>query len=429
MCSARVTPGTAVAFGGVSDRLVSFGIPAACVADGPSGIRMDCGTKAFAMPNGTCLASTYDDELNEKLYEWEGRELRKNRIDSLLGPGINIHRNPLNGRNFEYFSEDPLLTGKIAAAQLRGMAKYGVTGTIKHFACNNQEKRIHSVDSVVSERALRENYLKTFELAVKEGGAYLIMTGYGVLNGVWCAGNYELNTSILKKEWGFEGMVMTDWWAQVNAEGKDPSVNDLADMVIAGNDVYMVIRDAVANENIDNLKECMEKGLLTRGKLEESAVGILKAVMRSPVMDRSLGRISDEEKEAMESLDEEDKEAFNLEYRPMVDNCITIDGTGINTSRGKSFLIGVEAQNQCNHKITMNLSVEASDLAQVPITFYANGVNFGTETLRNTNGENVEITREIGWFGNKYNAVKLYFGQAGIKINTIKITGDIDLKK
>ncbi|MBP5298732.1 MAG: hypothetical protein J6Z09_06255, partial [Lachnospiraceae bacterium] len=101
----------------------------------------------------------------------------------------------------------------------------------------------------------------------------------------------------------------------------------------------------------------------------------------------------------------------------------------INTSRGKSFLIGVEAQNQCNHKITMNLSVEASDLAQVPITFYANGVNFGTETLRNTNGENVEITREIGWFGNKYNAVKLYFGQAGIKINTIKITGDIDLKK
>ena len=426
MCSARVTPGTAAAFGGVSDRLVSFGIPTACVADGPSGIRMDCGTKAFAMPNGTCLASTFDDELNEKLYEWEGRELRKNRIDSLLGPGINIHRNPLNGRNFEYFSEDPLLTGKIAAAQLRGMAKYGVTGTIKHFAGNNQEKCRHTVDSVVSERALREIYLKTFELAVKEGGAYLIMTGYGVLNGVWCAGNYELDTSILKKEWGFDGMVMTDWWARVNSEGKDPSVNDLADMVIAGNDVYMVIRDAVANEDVDNLKEYMGKGLLTRGKLEESAARILKVVMRSPVMDRSLGRISDEEKEAMESLDEEDKEAFNLEYRPMVNNCLTIDGSDINTARGKSFLIGIEAENQCNHKLTMELSVEASDLAQVPITFYANGINFGTETLRNTNGEKIVITREIGWFGNKYNAVKLYFGQGGIKINTIKITGNID---
>ena len=113
----------------------------------------------------------------------------------------------------------------------------------------------------------------------------------------------------------------------------------------------------------------------------------------------------------------------------MVDNLLTIDGAGINTARGKSFLIGVEAEHQCNHKITINLSVDASDLAQVPITFYANGVNFGTETLRNTKGENIEITREIGWFGNKYNAVKLYFGQAGIKINTIKISGDIDLKK
>ena len=110
MCSPKVTPGTAAAFGGVTDGLQQFGIPVACCSDGPSGIRMDCGTMAYALPNGTLLACTFDPELVEELYEMEGMELRKNKIDSLLGPGINIHRNPLNGRNFEYFSEDPYLT-------------------------------------------------------------------------------------------------------------------------------------------------------------------------------------------------------------------------------------------------------------------------------------------------------------------------------
>ena len=173
MCSPKVTPGIAGAIGGVTEHLQHFGLPVAGVSDGPSGIRMDCGTLAFAMPNGTLLASTFNEELSTELYEWEGLELRKNKIDSLLGPGMNIHRNPLNGRNFEYFSEDPLLTGKMAAAQLRGMHKYNVTGTIKHFACNNQETNRHGVEAVVSERALREIYLKGFEIAVKEGGALL----------------------------------------------------------------------------------------------------------------------------------------------------------------------------------------------------------------------------------------------------------------
>ena len=126
MCSPKVTPGTAGAFGGVTERLQEFGIPVACCADGPSGIRMDCGSIAFAMPNGACLASSFNEALSEELYEWEGLELRKNKVDTLLGPGINLHRNPLNGRNFEYFSEDPLVTGKMAAAQLRGMGRYGV---------------------------------------------------------------------------------------------------------------------------------------------------------------------------------------------------------------------------------------------------------------------------------------------------------------
>ena len=143
MCSPKATPGIASAFGGVMDSLKAFGIPVAGCSDGPSGkIRMDCGTIAFSLPNGTLLACTFNPELVEQLYEMEGMELRKNQIDTLLGPGMNIHRNPLNGRNFEYFSEHPGVAGTMAAAQLKGMEN-GATGTIKHFAGNNQEFKRH----------------------------------------------------------------------------------------------------------------------------------------------------------------------------------------------------------------------------------------------------------------------------------------------
>ena len=175
MNSPKATPGIAGAFGGVTPALHAFGIPVAGCADGPSGIRMDCGTQAFSLPNGTCLACSFNETLMEELFSMLGQELLENGIDTLLGSGMNLHRNPLNGRNFEYFSEDPYLTGKIAAAQLKGLHKSGTTGTIKHFACNNQEFHRTDIDAVVSERALRELYLKGFEIAVKEGGAYCIM--------------------------------------------------------------------------------------------------------------------------------------------------------------------------------------------------------------------------------------------------------------
>nr|WP_306584034.1 glycoside hydrolase family 3 N-terminal domain-containing protein [Exiguobacterium sp. SL14] len=144
MNSPRVTPGTAGAFGGVTTELEALGIPAGCCADGPSGIRMDIGTKAFSLPNGTLLASTFNTTLIADLFEMTGLELRKNEIDTLLGPGMNLHRHPLNGRNFEYFSEDSYLTGKMAVAQLDGMHRVGVTGTLKHFSANNQEFQARS---------------------------------------------------------------------------------------------------------------------------------------------------------------------------------------------------------------------------------------------------------------------------------------------
>ena len=167
MGSPKVTAGTAAAFGGVTKSLLEKGIPCGCCDDGPSGMRLDSGMKAFSLPNGTLLACTFNTQLNEELYAFTAVEMIKNRVDILLGPGMNIHRHPLNGRNFEYFSEDPLLTGKMAAAQVRGLKSAGVTGSLKHFCGNNQETRRHTSNSIISERALREIYLIGFEIAVK----------------------------------------------------------------------------------------------------------------------------------------------------------------------------------------------------------------------------------------------------------------------
>lgn len=292
MCSPRVTPGTASAFGGVSDALVGFGIPAICCSDGPSGIRMDCGTIAFSLPNGACVASSFNEALAAELYAMTGLELRKNHIDTLLGPGMNLHRHPLNGRNFEYFSEDPLLTGRMAVAQLNGLHRWGVTGTIKHFACNNQEFHRVDVDAVVSERALRELYLRGFEIAVREGGARLIMTSYNPVNSWWTASSYDLVTTILRKEWGFRGAVMTDWGAKCNDAGQLGTKQNTAAMVRAQNDLYMVVTRPDQNTNEDNLAQALAEGRLTRGELVRCAANICRVILTTPALRRMRGQES-----------------------------------------------------------------------------------------------------------------------------------------
>ncbi|WP_455718447.1 glycoside hydrolase family 3 protein, partial [Anaerosporobacter sp.] len=290
MCNVKVTPGTAAAFGGVGDTLFEYGIPIGCAADGPSGIRMEGGYKATQVPIGTLLAATWDTELIEEMYVYEGKELLRNEVDTLLGPGMNIRRHPLNGRNFEYFSEDPVVTAKFATAQVRGILAGGSTGTMKHFACNNQEYRRSFVEAVVSERALREIYLKGFEVAVKEGGANSIMTTYNPLNDYWNASNYDLNTTILRKEWGFRGIVMTDWWAKMNdpIEGGESVVTNTAGMVRAQNDLYMVVPNdgAEINAGNDNTLEAVANGSLTIGELQRCAMNICKYLMNAAVFGR-----------------------------------------------------------------------------------------------------------------------------------------------
>lgn len=421
MNSPKVTAGTAGAFGGVTENLVNFGIPTACCADGPSGIRMDCGTVAFSLPNGTLLACTFNEKLNEELFAMQGKEQRKNRVDTLLGPGLNIHRSPLNGRNFEYFSEDPLLTGKLAAAQLRGMRRFGVTGTVKHFACNNQEFKRTEIDSVLSERALREIYLRAFETAVKEGGAYSVMSTYGGLNGIWTASNFDLLTTILRDEWGFTGTVMTDWWAKGNdREGEEATRENVAAQVRAQNDLNMVNADAASNSQHDNLGDALADGRLTRDALVRSAMNICRTVMNSPVMERSLGRMSDEEREAAEAeKTSEDYVDFNGEYQ-FIDDEAPLDISAVNTEKGASTILGIRYKKNGLYKFVMRVKANANEVAQIPMSIFIDGNLRGMVMINGTNGEVVTAEQDIGVLFGGTNYLKLYFGQTGMEIEEIK---------
>ncbi|MDO5416222.1 MAG: glycoside hydrolase family 3 C-terminal domain-containing protein [Lachnospiraceae bacterium] len=422
MCSPKVTPGTAAAFGGVTSRLQEFEIPTACCADGPSGIRMDCGTSAFSMPNGTLLACTFDTALTEALYEMEGRELRKNRIDTLLGPGINIHRNPLNGRNFEYFSEDPCLTGKLAAAQLRGMAKFGVTGTLKHFACNNQEYKRHDANGVISERALREIYLKGFEIAVKEGGAYSIMSTYGPVNGLWTAGNYDLLTTILRKEWKFDGVVMTDWWAKMNEEGGEGSKNNTIPMVRAQNDVYMVVSDSSKNSAGDNTMEGLRTGRLTRGQLVRNAANICRFLLKSPVTSRFLNREQDCCQESGHFVDCSKPETPIQEIAVEPGRTYCLDAANLSTQKGTSAVYRVTFSEIGVYQLSMRIKSDAGDLAQMPVTVFGNNHLLQTVTINGTNGEWVTKTVDLNVFNALDWHLKFYFGESGIEIGALEIS-------
>ena len=209
MDSSYGVAGNAGAFGGIIPELNKKGVPAVITTDGPAGIRIRKYTSL--LPCGTALASTFNTRLVEELCSEMGKELKNAGSNVLLAPGMNIHRNPLCGRNFEYFSEDPLLTGKMAVAFVRGIQSSGGSACPKHFACNNQESSRTINNSIVSQRALREIYLKGFEICVKEAKPLNIMTSYNKINGVWSHYNYDLATTVLRKEWGFDGCVMTDW--------------------------------------------------------------------------------------------------------------------------------------------------------------------------------------------------------------------------
>jgi beta-glucosidase len=418
MCSPKVTPGTAGAFGGVTERLNYFGIPVACCADGPSGIRMDDGSKALSLPNGAAIACSFNADLAEKLFEMLGMELRKNKVDTILGPGMNIHRCPLNGRNFEYFSEDPYITGKFAAAELKGMHKCGVTGTVKHFACNNQEYKRTETDSVVSERALREIYLKGFEIAVKEGGAYSVMTSYNAINAIWAAGNFDLLTTVLRKEWKFRGVVMTDWWAKMNDEGFEASPHNTAAMIRAQNDLYMVTASSETNSNKDNSEEALKEGRISRGQLIRNAANICNIILRSPVMKRCLGE-EDNWIELEMTKEEESTESF-IESGIVKDE-LYLDVTNIKTDKGSSVTFAVQIPREGIYTIKVKMKSESGEVSQMPLSLFINNHIIGTVTINGTKGEVIEREVSFKVVTNVNNYIKLYFGESGIEIVEIKV--------
>ncbi len=271
--------GNTGAFGGVTDSLRSRGLPAVITADGPSGVRIR--RTVGLLPCGTALACTFDFEGVKKLYSLVSEEMKYWGIHMLLAPGLNIHRNPLCGRNFEYFSEDPYVSGKIAAAVIQGIQSTGRSACPKHFACNNQESHRNTNDSRVSERALREIYLKGFEIAIKEGKPLAIMSSYNKVNGVWSHYHYELITQILRQEWGYSGLVITDWWMQQGSSEEFPQLRNDAYRIRSQVDVLMpgVVsqkNDAAARTLVASLKD---PNGVTLGEAQRSAKNVIRFIM------------------------------------------------------------------------------------------------------------------------------------------------------
>lgn len=273
--------GNAGMFGGTLPSLRELGVPTVITTDGPAGLRLRHYTDL--LPCATALACSWDRELVRTLGNSFGEEMVRMGSDVLLGPGMNIHRDPLCGRNFEYYSEDPRLSGEMASAMVAGIQSVpGRSACIKHFACNNQETNREHNDSRLSQRALREIYLKGFEICVKQAGPKVLMTSYNQINGVWGHYHSQLVTQILRQQWGYDGLVVTDWWMQPEQDPDFPNVYNDAYRIRAGVDVLMPGEGEHDTGKGDSslLTSLGKENGITLGEIQRSAMQVLKFCLR-----------------------------------------------------------------------------------------------------------------------------------------------------
>lgn len=280
MDSALGVSGNAGAMCGTTGSLRQKGLRPLITSDGPAGLRLNVHASLF--PCGTLLACTFDDALAEDVLRCMGAEAKSIGADIVLGPGMNLQRNPLNGRNFEYYSEDPLLSGRMAAAAVNGIQSAGVAACPKHFCCNNKEHGRKYISSDVSERALRELYLKNFELCLTYSRPLTLMTSYNRINGATACYNYALVTGILRGEWSYDGLIMTDWWMIYERSPFFPELKNDPARIRAGVNVLMPgnrgRRDRAVHNAPDTLR-ALDKGTLSRAELERNALYVLKLML------------------------------------------------------------------------------------------------------------------------------------------------------
>ena len=398
---------------------------------------------ATVFPQAIGMAATFDEELLKQVGDVIATEARaKYNAQQKAGdhdiykgltfwaPNVNLFRDPRWGRGQETYGEDPYLTSRLAVGFIKGLQgedpdHLKAAACAKHFAVHSGPEGIrHEFNAVVSKQDLYETYLPAFKACVQEAKVEAVMGAYNRTNGEPCCGSKTLLQGILRKEWGFQGIVMTDWWAKSNYEGHQAEVTAKAPMVAAQNDIYMVVSDAKSNPENDDVEEMLHAGKITVGELQRNAANILGFLLKSPSVLLLTDRICKEELEAMNTKEEDDVDAGSLVSieSDSVTQKIIIDGALLHPAKGKADVIAVTNEFMGDFTMKFTLKSDLGELAQLPVSVFLDNIHKMTVSVQGTNGKWVEESRilNMGFGHNHY--IKFYYGADNLEIKEIVLT-------